>query len=98
MCDIEDPAPDFSKSGAVQYSPAEAEPEGAVETLLAREAGRLLAIPGVTSVGVGLGQAGGEALVVGVTDAGVAARLPSEVDGVPIVVTVTGEVDALPQR
>lgn len=66
--------------------------------LLARQEAQLLAIHGVTSVGIGLGLAGGEALVVGVVDAGVAARLPSEIEGVPLVVQVTGPVDALRQR
>jgi hypothetical protein len=98
MCDIQNPGPDFFGSGPVEYSPAEAAPRGAVEQVLAREEARLLAVPGVTSVGISLGTAVGEALAVGVVDAGVAARLPLEIDGVPVVVTVTGEVDALPRR
>ncbi len=103
MSDIQDPGgdpggepgADFSGSGAVEYRPAEATPRGAVERLRAREEPRLMAVPGVTSVGIGLGPAGGEALAVGVLDAGVAARLPRVIDGVPVVVTVTGPVDAL---
>ena len=35
---------------------------------------------------------------MGVVDAGVAARLPREIGGVPVVVTVTGPVDALRPR
>jgi hypothetical protein len=98
MSDIQNPAADFSGSGPVEYRPAEAAIGSALERLLASEEARLLAIPGVTSVGIGIGPAGGEALVVGVVDAGVAARLPREFNGVPLVVTVTGPVDALPQR
>ena len=98
MSDIEKPGTDFSGSGPVEYRPAEVAPRAALERLPASEEARLLAVPGVTSVGLGLGPAGGEALVVGVVDAGVAARLPSEIGGVPVVVTVTGEVDALPRR
>jgi hypothetical protein len=90
MGDIEKPATDFSGSGPVEYRPVEVAPPGTLE--------RLLAVPGVTSVGIGFGPAGGEALVVGVVDAGVAARLPQEIEGVPVVVTVTGKVDALPRR
>ena len=97
MCDSPKPRPDFSGSGPVEYDTADAAPRRALDQLLANEEARLLAIPGVTSVGIGLGPAGGEALAVGVVDAGVAARLPTEIDGVPVVVTVTGEVDALPQ-
>lgn len=98
MCDIENPGTDFSGSGPVEYRPAVVVPQGALERLLAREGARLLAIPGVISVGIGLGPAGGEALWVGVVDVGVAARLPLEIEGVPVVVKVTGEVDALPRR
>ena len=96
MIDIPNPEPDFSGAGPVEYSPAEAAPRGALEGLRAREEARLLAVPGVTSVGIGLGPAG-EALAVGVVDAGVAALLPRAIDGVAVVVTVTGPVDALRQ-
>jgi len=95
MSDTQNRRPNFSGSGPVEYNPAEAAPHGALERLLASEQERLLAVPGVTSVGIGLGPAGGEALAVGVVDAGVAARLPREIRGVPVVVTVTGPVDAL---
>lgn len=94
MSKIQKPRPDFSGSGPVDYDPADAGPHGAVSRVLDSEEARLLATPGVTSVGIGLGPAGGEALVVGVVDAGVAARLPREIRGVPLVVTVTGPVDA----
>lgn len=98
MSDIEDPGPDFSGSGPVGYEQSQTGQEGTLELLLAREEAGLLAVDGVTSVGIGFGPAGGEALVVGVIDAGVAARLPATVGGVPLIVTVTGPVDALPQR
>ena len=97
MSNTQKPGPDFSGLGPVEYRPAEAAPLGALERLLASEQARLLAIPGVTSVGIGLGPAGGEALAVGVVDAGVAVRLPRAIGGVPVVVTVTGPVDALKQ-
>lgn len=95
MSDIENTGPDFTGSGPVEYRPAEAAPRGALARLRSGEEARLLAIPGVTSVGIGFGPAGGEALAVGVVDAGVAARLPREINGVPLVITVTGPVDAL---
>lgn len=95
MSDIEKPGTDFSGSGPVEYRPAAVAPHEAIERLLASEEARLLAVPGVTSVGIGHGPAGGEALVVGVVDAGVAARLPDAIGDVPVVVEVTGEVSAL---
>ncbi len=91
-------APDFSGAGPVQYTPAETRPRGALAQLLAEVEAEMLAIPGVISVGIGTGLPQAEGLVVGVLDADVAARLPSAIKGVPLVVTVTGPVDALPAR
>jgi hypothetical protein len=98
MSNSEQPSTDFSGSGPVEYRPTEIPPRTEVGRLLASEEARLLATQGVTSVGLGLGPAGGEALVVGIVDAGVAARLPTQIGGVPVVVKVTGQVDALPLR
>ena len=98
MNDTQDPARDVSGYGAIDYQPDSAQPSGALEALLAREEARLLAIPGVVSVGIGLGPAGTEAFVLGVIDAGVAARLPSDIERVPVVINVTGSVDALRRR
>jgi hypothetical protein len=96
MGDVEPPETDFSGSGPVEYRPEGVAPDTAVGRLLGSEEARLLAIPGVTSLGLGLGPAGGEVVVIGVVDDGVAAQLPSEIGGLPVMVTVTGEVDALP--
>jgi hypothetical protein len=98
MSDIQNPGPDFSGAGPVEYRPALATPGTGLDDVRARAEARLLAIPGVTFVGIGHGPAGGQALAVGVLDASVAARLPREVDGVPVLVTVTGPVDALRRR
>lgn len=97
MSDAEHPGTDFSGSGPVEYRPTEGAPPTALGRVLASEEARLLSIPGVTSVGLGHGPAGGEAVVIGVVDPGVAARLPSEIAGLPVVVEVTGEVNALPE-
>jgi hypothetical protein len=98
MTDEPSSTPDFSGSGPVEYRPAPVVPASDAARVLAREEARLLAIEGVTSVGIGLGPPGLEALVVGVVDAGVAARLPPAIDGLPLMVTVTGTVDALSRR
>ncbi len=100
MSDIQEPPPDFSGSGAVEYrpEPTPSKPRSALAVLLAGQEAQLMAVQGVTSVGIGLGPAGGEAIVVGVVDAGVAARLPTQIGRVPVVVNVTGAVDALRKR
>jgi hypothetical protein len=95
MSDIENPGPNFAGSGPVEYRPAESAPTTAIERVLASQSARLLGIKGVTSVGIGFGPAGREALTIGVVDAGVGARLPREIEGVDVAVTVTGPVDAL---
>lgn len=96
--DNQHPKVDFSGSGPVVYSPATSASQGKLQQTLVNHEAALFAVPGVTSVGIGFGPAGQEALTVGVVDAGVAAALPSEIDGFPVVVMVTGEVDALPRR
>lgn len=95
MNDDEQVGTDFSGSGPVEYRPTEPAPPSALGPVPASEEARLLGIPGVTSVGRGHDPAGGEAVVVGVVDAGVASRLPREIGGVPVVIEVTGEVNAL---
>ena len=95
MNDGEQAGPDFSGSGPVEYRPTEPAPPTPRASVTASEEATLLAIPGVTSVGLGRDAAGGEAVVVGVVDAGVAARVPREIWGVPVVIEVTGEVNAL---
>ena len=96
MSDGEHPGTDYSGSGPVEFRPTDGETPAALGRVPAGEEAKLLAIPGVTSVGLGHDSAGGEAIVVGVLDASVAARLPSEIAGLPVVVEITGEVNALP--
>ena len=96
MGDAEHPQPDYSGSGPVEFRPDDDAPPAALGRVPADDEAKLLAIPGVTSVGLGHDPAGGEAVVIGVVDPGVAPRLPSEIAGLPVVVEITGEVNALP--
>lgn len=57
-----------------------------------------MAIKGVTSISIGIDSAGDDVLAVGVIYASAAARILSEIEGVPVVITVTGPINALPQR
>ncbi|MCO4098373.1 MAG: hypothetical protein HEQ38_03030 [Gemmatimonas sp.] len=98
MAHSPDGEPDFADSGPVEYRPAESVPRSTIERVLANESSRLLAIPGVTSVGIAFGPPGRDAIAVGIIDRGVASRVPTEIEGVPVVVEVTGIVDALPKR
>ena len=73
------------ESAEVPYEPA----GEAHADVLTHHRATLLAIPGV--VGVALGN---EGIVVYVTDAEAATRVPPQLDGVPLVPTVTGQIDA----
>lgn len=91
----QNPQPDFSSSGPIQFNQPENAPQGGIEAVVAKHEQELLAIQGVTSVGIGFGPAGREVLALGVIDAGVAASLPPQIDGIPVRVFVTGEIEAL---
>ncbi|MFV0383532.1 hypothetical protein [Paracoccus sp. (in: a-proteobacteria)] len=95
---ISNPGPDFSGSGPVDYVPTGTVTAETGNPLPEAAEAQLLSLPGVVSVGVGYGPAGGAALVVGVVDAGVAARLPQQIGGLSVITTVIGEVDALKGR
>lgn len=98
MSDTKNTQPDFSGSGPVEYNPAPEQSDSALAPILAREENKILAIEGVTSIGIGVAPAGNEVFEVGVIDASVASQVPSEIEGVPVVITITGPVRALPQR
>lgn len=98
MSNINNSQPDFSGSGPVEYSPTPEQSGNTLELLSAREEAQLFAIQGVTSVGIGIGPAGNKVLELGVVDNNVASRLPSDIRGIAVVVTVTGPVKALHQR
>lgn len=58
---------------------------------------KLMAIEGVTGVGVGQDAIGNETIVVYVTHKAVAEKLPKEIEGLNVRVTVTGPIEALPR-
>lgn len=66
----------------------------AIEGVWQRHEGKLLGIPGVTGVAVGRSPIGDDALVVYLRDASVKSRVPTQVEGYPVLTTVTGEIDA----
>lgn len=81
-------------SGAVPYEPKESAPSSRVGKILQRETSRLMAIPGVRSVGETSGATGGSAIEIGVTAAAVVRSLPKNIDGVEVVTRVVGDVEA----
>ena len=60
---------------------------------LAHEA-QLLALPGVVGVGIGENEIGDEAIVVYLEEQAAAAKLPADIESVPVIWEVTGPIDA----
>jgi hypothetical protein len=67
-----------------------------IEEAKARHEARLLAVPGVVSVGIGRDASDRRVLVVGIRDRSPAAleRIPAELDGHPVVVRAMGSIRA----
>jgi hypothetical protein len=62
-----------------------------VDDILERSRPQLLAIPGVVGTGHGRTQKGDDAIIVWVTDAAAAERVPADIEGYPVIVnTVPG--------
>ncbi len=72
-----------------------------IEVVRQRNEQALLAIEGVTGVGVGRTPIGDDAILLFLRDASVRTRIPTQVEGYPVEAIVTGEIDAFrthPQR
>lgn len=82
------------ETGPREYSPVRSSLDTPIERVLDRHESDLLAIPGVVMVSHRLVEPRGEAIIVGVTDAGVLGRLPHELEGIPVRGEVTGSIDA----
>jgi hypothetical protein len=83
----------------VADAPAPADSAGGkAARVLSRESARLFGFDGVVMVGLGRDEIGNDAIVVGVKQDSDVAQLPREIDGVRVMTTVIGEVDALPAK
>ena len=70
----------------------------AVTAVLAKHHDALTVRSGVVTVGETLDEVGRPAIMIGVKTAGDLKGLPKELDGVPVVCQVIGDVDALPAK
>jgi hypothetical protein len=73
-------------------------PVSEVGSVLQRHEARLMASPGVKSVGEGRGPVGDPVIEVGIAHEGVAKSLPRTLDGIELVTRVVGEVEAYAQK
>ena len=81
-------------AGARDYTPTLSAPTSAIESILLRHEADLLALPGVVLLSHRLVEPTLEAIIVGVINASVLDRLPSELEGVPVRGEVTGSIEA----
>lgn len=87
--------PDLGALGAeVVEMGVEGQPPGAA-SVLATHHDALMARSGVVMVGEGIDALGRPAIMIGVRTSRDLTRLPRELDGVPVVAQVIGDVDAL---
>ena len=90
--------PDFgaepTSEGAVEYHPAEVAPASGAEAVLRKHESQLMSLPGVKGVGLGFGRAGEDCIEVFLAYGGAAKNIPGILDGVCVMKTIVGEVDA----
>jgi len=83
-----------AEQGRTEPEAAEQEPTSAVSAVLARHHDALIARKDVTMLGEGLDVAGRPAIVIGVKTTAGLRGLPKDLDGVPVVTQITGEITA----
>jgi hypothetical protein len=90
---FEDPAFEETPStaGAVYYQPPD---ESTSDSVLRRHEAELMALPGVRGVGETRNDIGDPAIMVYLTNQGAASKVPSQLEGLEVVTSVVGEVDA----
>lgn len=71
---------------------------GDAARVLEQERDRLMRLQGVTMVGETRDALGRSAIMIGVRSAADQRAIPEAIDGIPVVIVVTGEVDALHRR
>ena len=84
-----------AEEAAMPYDPDPgSEPESPIVAVKERHERRLMSIDGVQGVGVGAGEVGQDAIVIYLRDEACKKRVPSEIEGIPVRLEVTGEIEA----
>jgi hypothetical protein len=93
---FEDPTFDNPPTGGSETpsEPGDDLPPSKVGVVLQQHEARLMAIPGVKSIGEGRGPVGDPVIEVGIAHPGVAESVPHSLGGIEVVTRVIGEVDA----
>jgi hypothetical protein len=87
----------LNENAAMPYNPGDDEQTGAagIQVALAKAERQLTHRKGVKGMGMAKTPSGQDAIVVYVQNEQTLSQLPSEVDGVPVIGEVTGEIRAL---
>jgi hypothetical protein len=88
---------DLNENAAMSYNPGDDDPTGmgGIHVALAEAERQLTHRKGVNGMGMSKTLSGQDAIVVYVQNEQTLSQLPSEVDGVPVIGEVTGEIRAL---
>jgi hypothetical protein len=89
--------PRGSEEAAMPYitdAASDATGQSPIEGVLARQVQALMAINGVKGVAIGRTPTGDDAIVVYLRDASVRQFVPRRVEGFPVEMVITGEIDA----
>lgn len=78
----------------IDYEPDEEEPANGILAVKRRHEDRLMALPGVSGVGIGQNAIGDEAIIIYLEERSAAAGLPTEIEGYEVVVKLTGIIEA----
>ena len=67
-----------------------------IKDVKARHEERLLQLPGVASVGIGLDENGNQAIIVGLTsrDPNTESKIPPRLEGYPVLIQIVGNIKA----
>lgn len=87
-------ANDLPDDIGVEYSPDDDTPDTYAGEVKQQHEAELLDLPKVTGVGLGRNAIGDDAIVVYLEEKAAAKNLPKQIDGVDVVVEVTGPIDA----
>jgi len=86
--------PDPAALGATTSDGGNEPARGSASATVTAHTERLMALPGVVVVGETRDATGQPAVLVGVKTSRALAKVPTQIDGVPVVTQVVGEIDA----
>lgn len=84
------------EEAAMPYEPEESDDDSpsTIVAIIRKHESRLFSIDGVVGLSPDVNEIGEEIIRIMISDSGSVASIPQELDGIPVRVEVTGEIDA----